>query len=33
MPERRVDFLSAERDLGVILEVFSGMPKKQTKER
>ena len=28
-----VDFLSTERDLGVILEVFSGMPKKQTKER
>jgi glyoxalase/bleomycin resistance protein/dioxygenase superfamily protein len=27
-----VDFLSTERDLGVILEVFSGMPKKQTKE-
>jgi len=37
-PERHVqrrggDFLSTERDLGVILEVFSGMPKKQTKER
>jgi hypothetical protein len=28
-----IDFLSTERDLGVILEVFSGMPKKQTKER
>jgi hypothetical protein len=28
-----VDFLSTERDLGVILEVFSGVPKKQTKER
>jgi len=25
-----VDFLSTERDLGVILEVFSGMPKMQT---
>jgi methylmalonyl-CoA/ethylmalonyl-CoA epimerase len=25
-----VDFLSTERDLGVILEVFSGMPKKRT---
>jgi hypothetical protein len=29
MPERS----PTERDLGVILEVFSGMPKKQTKER
>jgi hypothetical protein len=29
----RVDFRdSTERDLGVILEVFSGMPKKQTEE-
>jgi hypothetical protein len=28
-----VDYLNTERDLGVILEVFSGMPKKQTKER
>jgi hypothetical protein len=34
MPERPpVDFLSTERDLGMILEVFSGMPKKQTGER
>ena len=28
-----VDFLNTERDLGVILEVFGGMPKKQTEER
>jgi hypothetical protein len=28
-----VDYLNTERELGVILEVFSGMPKKQTKER
>lgn len=27
-----VDYLSTERDLGVILEVFSGMPEKQTTE-
>ena len=24
----KVDFLNTERELGVILEVFSGMPKK-----
>jgi methylmalonyl-CoA/ethylmalonyl-CoA epimerase len=28
-----VDFLSTKRELGVILEVFSGMPKMQTEER
>jgi hypothetical protein len=28
-----VDFLDTERELGVILEVFSGMPKQQTKGR
>lgn len=28
-----IDFLGTERDLGVILEVFSDMPKKQTEKR
>jgi methylmalonyl-CoA/ethylmalonyl-CoA epimerase len=28
-----VDYLSTERDLGVILEVFSGMPPKQKKKQ
>ncbi|MDP9206582.1 MAG: VOC family protein [Gemmatimonadota bacterium] len=28
-----VDYLNTERELGVILEVFSGMPKKQTKKQ
>jgi len=28
-----VDYLNTERELGVILEVFSGMPKKRTEKK
>jgi len=28
-----IDYLNTERELGVILEVFSGMPKKKKKKK